>query len=425
MNRKIKALMASLAAAAIGLTACGGDNGNTGGGNGDGPVTIVWDMWAGSTEAEDLLKEQMAAAQEVVGDGIVIELQTAPWADYFTKLNANMASGNVACVTAMNGQRMAGYTDAFLELGDDELATAGISRDAYNPGALSVMGVGDALYGLPYDTATMFLFYNEDRFVEAGVELPTNDWTIEDFQAAAIQITENTDAKGFVVSIAEFQWLSLPMAYSGLQAVNEAGELDLTNPEFVEAASWYGSLATELGVSDIPPSASESSWDVTQYENNQAAMLIEGTWNATRLTDEATLGFKGGAIRLPSGNAGPYGVALGSGYGVAKNCEYQEEALKVLGALTGPEVQELIAEQGGYPAQLDSQPLYFEALPEATRENLTAAFEAGFDGSTSQRVTDEWEQVATAMPNELVSVYAGQATMEDALQNLQSRFSGS
>ncbi len=421
-GRRILALGAMAAVGAIALTSCAQGGGGNGGGDGDG-TTIVWNMWSGDTESEQKLRDQMAVAQEIVGDDITIELQTAPWADFFTKMNANMASGNVACVTAINGQRLAGYTEAFLPLGEAELETAGISRDAYNPGALSVMEYGDELFGLPYDTATMFLYYNADLFEQAGVDLPTNEWTVQDFEDAAVAITEATGAKGFAVSIDEFQWLSLPMAMSGLQAVNEDGELDLTDPAFVEAATWYGDLVTDLGVSNAVPSASETTWDPTQFENGQAAMIIDGTWNATRYTDPANA-YTGGAIRLPSGDDGPYGVALGSGYGVSANCEDKDAALKVLGALTGPEAQEVIAEQGGYPAQLDSQPLYFDALPDETRDVLTAAFTAGFDGSTAQRVTEEWTQVATAMPNELVSVYTGQTEMSAALESLQSRFAG-
>lgn len=418
-RRRILALGAMASVGALALAGCA--QGGSGGGS-DG-TTIVWNMWSGDTESEQKLRDQMAVAQEIVGDDITIELQTAPWADFFTKMNANMASGNVACVTAINGQRLAGYTDAFLPLGDAELATAGIARDAYNPGALSVMEYGDELFGLPYDTATMFLYYNADLFEQAGVALPTNEWTVQDFEDAAVAITEATGVKGFAVSIDEFQWLSLPMAMSGRQAVNEDGELDLTDPAFVEAATWYGDLVTDLGVSGAVPSASETTWDPTQFENGQAAMIIDGTWNATRYTDPEN-SYVGGAIRLPSGEEGPYGVALGSGYGVSATCEDKDAALEVLGALTGPEAQAVIAEQGGYPAQLDSQSAYFDALPDETRDNLTAAFTAGFEGSTAQRVTEEWTQVATAMPNELVSVYTGQTEMSAALESLQSRFAG-
>ncbi len=232
-------LAVGVVAAATALTMSACTSGTTSAPSAGGKTTIVWNMWAGDTDAEQKLRDQMAVAQKLVGDDITIELQTAPWADYFTKLNANMASGNVACVTAMNGQRLSGYTDAFVELTDADLAAMGTSRDKYSAGALAPMEVDGKLYNLPYDTASMLLFYNADLFQKAGVDLPTNDWTIDDFQKAAEQITAKTDAKGFAVSVDEFQWLSLPMAKSGLQAVNESGALDLTNPAFVEAASWY------------------------------------------------------------------------------------------------------------------------------------------------------------------------------------------
>lgn len=422
--RKGTAVAALAGGLVMSLAACGGSgDGGSGDGGGDGPVTITWNMWAGDAEAEAKLEAQMAAAQEVVGDDIVIELETAPWADFFTKLNANLSSGNLACVTAMNGQRMAGYHDAFLELGDEELATAGISADDYNEGALSVMAYDGTLYGLPYDTATMFLYYNADLFEQAGVDLPTNDWTVQDFEDAAVAVTEATGVKGFAVSLDEFQWLSLPMAYSGLQAVNEDMELDLTNPAFVEAAEWYAGLATDLGVSDAPPTASETSWDANQFKAGTAAMAIDGSWNATTYTS-GNDAFTGGVVRIPAGDSGPYGVALGSGYGVAANCAHPDEALQVLGALAGPEVQEVIAEQGGYPAQLGSQSLYFDALPADYADGIAAAFEAGFENANGQRVVDAWTQVSESFPTELISVYTGQGSMADMLDKLQSKFGG-
>ncbi|MDR6316838.1 ABC transporter substrate-binding protein [Actinoplanes couchii] len=399
----------------LGVGAC------SSGGSSDGKTTVVWNMWSGDTESEQKLKEQMAVAQAAVGADITIELRTAPWADFFTKLNANMASGKLACVTAMNGQRLTDYTAAFEPLTDADLTTMGISRADYNPGALSVMENDGKLYGLPYDTATMFLFYNADLFTKAGVTPPTNSWTIADFETAAKTITEKTGVKGFAVSLDEFQWLSLPMARAGKQPVNESGKLALTDPAFVDAATWYGDLVTGQKVSEAVPSASETGWEVTQFQNGKAAMIIDGTWQAATYTADE-LPFDGGAVRLPSGTAGPFGVALGSGYGIAKNCEDKDAALKVLGALAGRAGEDLIAKQGNHPAQTGSQEGYFASLPDGKREMLTAAFRAGFQGASAQRVTAEWTQVATAMPNELVTVYTGQGSMADALGNLQTKF---
>ena len=416
MHRTAAAFVA-IVVGALGLTACGSDDeGST-----DGKTTIVWNMWSGDTESEKKLRDQMAVAQKEVGSDITIELQTAPWADFFTKLNGNMASGKVACVTAMNGQRLADYTQAFQPLTDDDLKKMGLARGDYNPGALTVMESGGKLFGLPYDTATMFLFYNADLFTKAGVVLPSNTWTIDDFENAAKTITSKTGVKGFAVSVDEFQWLTLPMARSGLQPVNESGKLDLTNPAFVDAAKWYGDLVTGAKVSDAVPSASETGWEVTQYQNGKAAMIIDGTWQAAKYTGK-DMPFKAGAVRIPAGKSGPYGVVLGSGYGIAKNCKQKDAALKVLGALAGAKSEDLLAQQGNYPARQGNQAGYFAALPAESRDVLTAAFKAGFGGATAQRVTAEWTKVASSMPNELVSVYTGQSSMQNALGNLQSKF---
>ncbi|MDR1852343.1 MAG: sugar ABC transporter substrate-binding protein, partial [Propionibacteriaceae bacterium] len=134
MKDMAKCLVAGAAAISLLLAGCS----SSGSGNQDSN-TIVWNMWAGSSENVDNLNAQMKIAQDIVGSDIKIELQTAPWADFFTKLNANMASGKVSCVTAMNGQRMSGYYQAFMELDDGALAKAGISKDDYDPSALEVM----------------------------------------------------------------------------------------------------------------------------------------------------------------------------------------------------------------------------------------------------------------------------------------------
>jgi multiple sugar transport system substrate-binding protein len=419
MHKSRYAAAAVIAAAALALTGCAGGNSGSDGGK----TTIEWNMWAGDTAAQKNLEAQMAAAQKELGSDITIKLTSAPWDDFFTKLNTNLASGNVACVTAINGQRLSGYTSAFEELTDADLKKMGASRDDYTAGALAPMESGGKLYGLPYDTASMLVYYNADLFTQAGVALPTSDWTIDDFQKAAQQITEKTGVKGFAVSTDEFQWLSLPMAKSGLQPVDKDGKLDLTNPDFQKAASWYAGLASDLKVSDPVPSASDSSWTQTQFENGKAAMIVEGTWMLGTLAGDA-VPFKSALVRIPAGDDGAYGVTLGSGYGITKACKDKDAALKVLGALTGTSAQAVVASQADLPARTASQPEFFSSLPEGQRDMVKEAFTSSFEGAVSQVVTKQWTQVSTAMPAELVSVYTGQETMENALKNLQQRFGG-
>lgn len=420
MRKSTLTIAAGLASAALILSACSGDDGDPGGSGGSGDTEIVWDMWAGGTDDVDALEAILAIAQDENPD-INIRLQHAPWSDYFTKLTTSLASNNLACVTSMNGQRLAGYADAFHPLTDEDLATAGISRDDFGPGALDIMTHDGELLGLPYDVAAMMVFYNKDQFEATGTPVPELGWSQDDFEAAAANATDET-MPGFAVGMGEFQWMALPISVSGVQPVTEAGELDLTNPDFVDAATWYASLV-EQGYAIPVPSASEAGWGETEYSSGNAAMAVDGTWNAVSyINNEA--GFEAGMVDLPAGDSGEnLGLILGSGYGIAANCEDKEAALKVLGSLVGAAAQDHIASSGrSYPARVESQPLYFEALDESIRYEVQEAFDATFANVEGQLSSDNWEQVTQATVPELVSVYNGDLSMGDMLDQLQAQF---
>ncbi|WP_166355396.1 ABC transporter substrate-binding protein [Phytoactinopolyspora limicola] len=418
--------LAACAAVAVtaSLAACGSDDDgsaatSSGNGGGDG-ATIVWDMWAGSQSDIDALEETLAIVRDENPD-LTVNLQTAPWNDYFTKLTTNLSSGNVACVTSMNGQRLSTYAEAFHPLTAEDLEKAGLSEDDFSPGALDIMSYDGQLYGVPFDVATMLVYYNKDLFAAAGADEPQIGWTIDDFEAAASAAT--TDAnKGFAVGMGEFQWMALPIARSGKQPVDESGNLALTDPDFAAAATWYAALVTDDDVAAPVPSASDTGWGETEYSSGNAAMAVDGTWNAVSyLGNDA--GFAAGMVNLPAGDNGATALILGSGYGISQDCEDKDAALAVLGSLVGKEAQDAMAAAGrSYPARAESQPLYFESLDDDVRDDVQAAFDAAFANVEGQRSTKNWDQVNTALQPQLVSVYTGQASMPDVLDQAQSQF---
>jgi multiple sugar transport system substrate-binding protein len=416
MRKRTPLLAGTATLAMLGLAACS-SGGNTGSG---GSGTIVWDMWAGSQSDTDALNETLEIVKAENPD-LDVRLQTAPWNDYFTKLTTNMSSGNVACVTSMNGQRLSTYADAFEPLTDADLETAGLSRDDFAPGALDIMTYGGELLGVPFDVATMLVYYNKDLIDAAGAPEPENGWTFDDFEATAQGATTDANA-GFAVGLGEFQWMALPIAKSGLQPVDESGALTLTDPAFVEASTWYAGLVTDQQVALPAASASDTGWGENQYSGGNAAMAVDGTWNAVSyLGNDA--GFAAGMVNMPTGENGSTSLVLGSGYGIAKGCEDKEAALQVLGSLVGSEAQDAMATSGrSYPARAESQPLYFEALDESVRDEVQATFDAAFADVEGQRSTSNWDQVNTALQPNLVSVYNGQATMDEILDQAQQQF---
>lgn len=416
--------LALVTGAALALSACGGsstpaDSTAADGGSGE-KASIVVDMWAGSEDDIAALDAQIEVARAANPD-IDIELRTAPWGDFFTKLTTNMASGNMACVTGMNSGMLASYTDGFVSLTEDDLATAGLSEDDFAPGATEILKNKGELYGLPFDVATMLAYYNEDMLTDAGADIPQVGWTFEDFEAIATSAT--TGGKhGFGIGMGDFQWQALPIARSGQQPVSEDGQLRISDPAFVEAAEWYAGLVTDLKVAAPAGSASDIGWGENQFTGENAAMAVDGTWNAVGyLTNDA--GFKAGMVPLPSGDNGNLSLILGSGYGVAETCENKEAALKVLGSLLSKDAQDYIASSGrSYPARAESQPLYFESLDEAYRDQVQEVFEAAFTQVEGQYVSDNWAKVSSYVTPELVSVYNGQQDMKTVLETAQQQF---
>ncbi|WP_313279429.1 ABC transporter substrate-binding protein [Timonella senegalensis] len=422
---KFKKTMAvsATAALALSLAACGSDDkgGNEGTGSGSGEkAQITWDMWAGSDDDIAALEATLKIAQEENPD-IDIKLQHAPWNDYFTKLTANLSSGKAACVTSMNGQRLSGYADAFMELTPEDMATAGIKESDFTAGSLDIMSSGGKVLGIPYDVATMMVFYNKDQIEKTGAPAPKLGWTKADMEATLAKAGDDK-MKAFGMGMAEFQWLALPISVSGVQPVTADGKLDLTNPAFVDAATWYGSFV-EKGWADQAPSASETGWGESEYQAGNAALAVDGTWNAVSYLNNES-GFKAGMVDLPAGDSGKnLGLVLGSGYGIAKNCENKEAALKVLGSLVGKAAQDSMASSGrSYPARVESQPLYFEALDASVRDEVKGAFDAAFANVAGQNTNAEWTKISETFPNNLVSGYTGAPSMADMLKATQDQF---
>lgn len=201
------------------------------------------------------------------------------------------------------------------------------------------------------------------------------------------------------------------------------GKLDIANPAFVEAATWYAGLVTDKKVALPVGSASDAGWGEDQFSNGNAAMAVDGTWNASSYIKNDA-GFKVGMTNLPAPAGGKAtGLILGSGYGVAKSCKDKDSALKVLGALLGKEAQDYVASSGrSYPARVESQPLYFESIDEQYRDVVKQAFDAAFANVEAQHVSPNWSKVNAYIQPELVSVYSGSKPMPEVLNSAQQQF---
>jgi multiple sugar transport system substrate-binding protein len=149
--------------------------------------TVTIGMVAGLTPQY----EEVVAAFEEQHPDITIELQAMPdeIPDMTRSLQTSKLGGQlpdivIAYADNVNQLAAAGVTaDLTPLLEDSELQVDSFLPnylDAYRP-----LDAPDEIHGLPVGADALILAYNGDVFEQAGVELPQDDWTWDDFDAAA------------------------------------------------------------------------------------------------------------------------------------------------------------------------------------------------------------------------------------------------
>ena len=129
---------------------------------------------------------------------------------FYTKLQTMLASGEPPDAFYVGAERVASFADMGLLEPLDARLEADAKAKAQNPVELAGFypstvaafrydgkhnGQGP-LYGIPKDFTTVGFYYNKDIFTKAGVPFPKDDWSWDDYLAAARAIAKTKDANG-------------------------------------------------------------------------------------------------------------------------------------------------------------------------------------------------------------------------------------
>ena len=238
--------------------------------------------WWGSQTRHDLTVE-VIEMYEKEHPNVNIEYEFFSFDDYFTKLKTLVASDQVWDIFQLGGN-FPMYMDKIYPL--DEYVESGVVdvskiSDAY----LKITQDFDGTQlGLSNGLNTYGIAYDVDMFNAAGVALPDENWTWDDYAAAARAIHENTGnfgTSGFSTS----EFIAGCSTYIG--QLGEVGEysffnLDLTGMGFDDASMLepYIQMRADLIKEGASPDAGAEA-EVTNIEND---FLVTGesgmTWVA-------------------------------------------------------------------------------------------------------------------------------------------------
>ena len=276
--------------------------------------------------------------------GVDVNVTVIPESDYSSKLNQMVATGDdsidiyIIWENDIKNFAEAGGIDTL----DDYLADSTIDTSDFID-AVSTLSDGlGGTYGLPWCAATELLFYNQDMFDEAGIDYPTNDWSYDDFKAAAQTLTKD-GVYGCALPNTQTWWAGIGGA--GDQVYDpESGEMVIG-----EGAESFITDVADMVANGVMPEPSSDTADL--FGAGKAAMAWAGSWNIATYGDD--LGFNWDIASIPT-NKVKYNTLHTGFYTINANSKNKEAAWKVIEYLMGEEGQTINSKASGNMSALKS-----------------------------------------------------------------------
>ncbi|WP_349691879.1 sugar ABC transporter substrate-binding protein [Actinopolymorpha sp. B11F2] len=321
---------------------------------------------------------------EEANSGSKVTVTFEAWDDYMTKLPTLLAGG---AAPDLIHQHMSivqdyGHRGALLDLAP-LMERDGIDRSAFVPSLLDAFSEGDKVYGIPKDSAAWGVYYNKDKFDEAGVPYPADDWTMEDLRETARALTR--DDQGRSPDDAGFNPKKIKQY--GLNWMEPLPTFSENARAFVLGlgGDWYDEDYTTTLIDEAPAleqfelframrcddrSTPSPALDLGQGDPFRAQLtaMTVGHHSTDFFLREESVEFSWGVTFIPGGPGGQF-VAVGcSGWAIAAGAKNKEGAWELLKHLTSEPVQRSFAEQKRWAPSIQN------AMGALIREDSTDGF---------------------------------------------------
>ena len=365
-------LIACVAVACLALGGCGGADDKPAGGD----ATVSLQLF-GDAEELAIYRELAAAYQRKTGSRVEL-IEVADRGAHLQKLATSFAAGAPPDSFLVNYRNYGGYASRKVldPVGPRLDASATLKRGDFYEQALEAFTFAGELQCMPQNVSSLVVYYNRDRFREAGLDNPAPDWSYEDFRIAAVKLTGDKryglGVEPGVVRVAPFVWAA------GGELVDDPSAPTRFTLDSVAAKR---GLQNFLVLSNYSPSAErfESKSLDEQFIDGDIAMFMSSRREVPTL--RTIKGFDWDVAAFPRGDE-QAGVLHSDAYCVSKGAR-GAAAWKFVEYAVGPEGSQITAKGGRTvpshkataesPAFLDpaskpkSSQIFLDAIPSIRR----------------------------------------------------------
>lgn len=266
----------------------------------DENIELRYTVWTGN-EAHLKLLGSIADAYREKNPNVSIKFDTIPYGDYVQKLTLQLNGSNPPDAGWISEASAPTFveSDALVDIAP---ALVPYDYEDFAKPTLKLWEKGQAVYGVPFSTSPMLIFYNKSMFEEYGVKDPAqlmteNTWTWENFARISREIKNKSGVYAFQTMDGEGfsnrNWhtiVPIIRAY-GADAWTDTGECLLADPASVRAVRIIHNMVYQ-DRSIVPPG------DLSDFFSGTAAMTMNQISKVSRLDG---VDFEWGLAPLPSG----------------------------------------------------------------------------------------------------------------------------
>ena len=367
-----------------------------------GDVTI-WYYWEteGHQKALNHIIEEFNGSQ----DSITVEAKYVPFADFKKQLSIGASADELPDLVILDNPDHAAY--AAMGIFADITDKFDVSN--YYEGPVNSCTLDGKLYGVPFGSNDLLLFYNEDMLKEAGCEVPTT-WdellevakatttdSVFGFAHCALQNEEGT------FNFLPWVWSTGATSYEidsegGIKALNFEKELVDSGAMTKEAINWTQGDTMH------------------QFIAGNLAMMINGTWQIPTMREEVP-DLNWNVAPIPQDKEQASGLG-GENYAVIAGGN-EDAAVKFLEFATTPETCLYMMNAMGYiSADSTIAENQFEG------DEVYQVFVDEMQYAHARGPLPEWPSISDAISLAFNKVITGESAPEDAAAEAQATIDG-
>lgn len=378
-------------------------------------------MHSGDDYEREMYADVFSAYQEYAPN-VEIEQMYVP-SDYDTKLQTLAVADDLPDLFWVGESSVKTYYDAGLlsELDSVIEEYPQLTEDIID-GVLEFGNIDGEQVAFPKDWTSYVMYLNLDLFEEAGVEVPTNDWTVEDYMEIAAELTQTSGDRTVVYGTAinnyRADWINWMGNYEADWFTD--GKSNLSSAEALEGLSVMYDLV-QAGSAPSPGSVSSTGDSEDRlFITGQVAMYPSGRWVITSFREECD--FEWEAVEMPQGTTRtcPFICSMVC---IAATSENKDIAANLLSFQMSDEGLLLVMDSAL------SLPVYTDLLenedyvnsPPSADAFINSAEYLGNESQLEVSQTGKWSEYSDIISAHLSEAFEGETTIEEAAEAIDEQ----